>query len=256
MKVRRPAVSSRRFLRRTSVLAGVLASLALAPAASAQDFGIGGASPSNGGIGPANARPDVANSPDSGYEPHQGRNSVKLFDQRRSIVSYQLDIGPIWHRRVEDEGPEERRKGFERGAPLASEIGIGTVYTTPARPFYLVGELKSLLRIVDDKSFSWAIFHQELGGGLMLGPFEPEVRLRLSVLSADIFHADPSLQLFSPGVAAGFGVHVGRIRVDLKAHAEYLWRWFGPDYLIRGVTLGFRFDLNRPKSPYPGGPQQ
>src|SRR5690606_29444963 len=119
--------------------------------------------------------------------------------------------GPIWARRVQDDTPVTHRRNFERGAPLAGEIAFGTVFTTPSKrgPFFLAGHLKTLLRVIDDKSFSWSIFHQELGGGLKLGPFEPEVRLRLSVLSADIIHAEPSVQLLSPGVSAGFGIHVG-----------------------------------------------
>jgi len=232
------------------------AAIAVAPPASAQDMGIGGAGPGGATAGPSWGRLEVTNSPESGRAPTESHRSVKLFDSRKSIVSLQLDVGPIWARRVQDETPITQRKNFERGAPLAGEIGLGTVYTTPSLrgPFFLVGHLKTLFRIVDDKSFAWSLFHQELGGGLKIGPFEPEVRLRLSVLTADIFHGEPSIQMLSPGVAAGFGVHVGQIRLDIKAHSEYLWRWFGPDYLIRGVTIGFRFDQTRPKSPFPGGP--
>lgn len=230
--------------------------LGVTRAASAQDMGVGGASPGGATSGPSWGRPDVVNSPESGVVPKESHRSVKLFDLRKSTVSLQLDVGPIWARRVQDDTPITVRRNFERGAPLAGEIGFGTVFTTPSfkGPFFLVGHLKTLLRVVDDKSFSWSLFHQELGGGVMLGPFEPEVRLRLSVLSADIFHAEPSVQLLSPGVSAGFGIHVGKIRLDIKAHSEYLWRWFGPDYLIRGVTIGFRLDQSRPKTPFPGAP--
>ena len=227
-----------------------------APAAFAQDMGVGGASPGGATSGPSWGRPDVTQSPESGEQPKLSHRSVKLFDTRQSTVSLQLDVGPIWARRVQDDTPITLRRNFERGAPLAGEVGFGTVFTTPSfkGPFFLVGHLKTLLRVIDDKSFSWGIFHQELGGGLKLGPFEPEVRLRLTVLSADIIHAEPSVQLLSPGVSAGFGIHVGKIRLDIKAHSEYLWRWFGPDYLIRGVTIGFRFDQTRPKTPFPGAP--
>ena len=222
----------------------------------AQDTSLGGLGPGGAVSGPSQGRPDVVNAPETGPAPKQSRRSTKLFDMRTSIISTQLDIGPIWARRVQDETPSTQRRNFERGAPLAGEIGFGTVYTTPSLkgPFFITGHLKTLLRVVDDKSFSWSILHQEFGGGLMLGPFEPEVRLRLSILSADIFHAQPSVQLFSPGVSAGVGIHVGKIRLDIKAHTEYLWRWFGPDYSIRGVTIGFRLDQNRPKTPFPGAP--
>ncbi|MBX3219812.1 MAG: hypothetical protein KF795_04785 [Labilithrix sp.] len=247
---------ARRALVRLGACALVAFAIARPTLAHAQDMGVGGASPGGATSGPSWGRPDVTNSPESGHAPKESHRSVKLFDTRKSIVSLQLDVGPIWARRVQDETPITQRRNFERGAPLAGEIGFGTVYTTPSPrgPFFMVGHLKTLLRVIDDKSFSWSIFHQELGGGLMLGPFEPEVRLRLSVLTADIMHAQPSIQLLSPGVSAGFGIHVGKIRLDIKAHSEYLWRWFGPDYLIRGVTIGFRLDQSRPKTPYPGAP--
>ncbi len=239
------------------LVAAAFAAFALlaAPEAFAQDMGIGGAGPSGAGSGPSWGRPEVSPTPESGVAKLSHR-SVKLFDQSRSIVSTELSIGPIWARRVQDETPITLRRNFERGAPLAGELAVGSVYTTPSArgPFYLTGHLKTLLRVIDDKSFSWGMFHQEFGGGLMIGPFEPEVRVRLTVLSVDIFHAQPSVQLLTPGVAAGFGLHLGKIRLDIKAHSEYLWRWFGPDYLIRGVTIGFRFDQSRPKTPFPGAP--
>jgi hypothetical protein len=230
-------------------------SLLITSEASAQEMGAGG--PEAPTTGPSWGRPDVNNSPETGPRPKLSSRSVKLFDSQLSIVSYQLDVGPIWARRVQDETSITQRSNFEHRAPLAGEVGFGTVYTTPAMkgPFFLVGHLKTLLRVVDDKSFSWGVFHQELGGGLMLGPFEPEVRLRLSVLTVDVMHAEPSIQLLgAPGVSAGFGLHLGKIRLDIKAHSEYLWRWFGPDYLIRGVTIGIRLDQSRPNTPYPGAP--
>ena len=199
-------------------------------------------------ITPGGGRADVEDSPRSkGIS--QGRNSIKLFDTWNTERSYVLEMGPIWHRQIQDETPAQRVTGFERGAPLAGEVSLGMVLKTPYKPFFLVGQQKTLLRVVDDKSFSWSIFHQEVGAGLMIGPFEPEVRLGLSVLSADIVHAEPSIQLFSPRVGAGVGVKLGKIRLDIQAHSEYLWRWFGPDYLIRGVTLGFRLEIPRPKGP-------
>lgn len=234
---------------RPLALAAALAVLGAARAASAQE------GPSGPFSMPSRGMPSFEDSPRSGERPRLGRNSVKLFDTYNTTRSYQLDIGPLWDRQVQDETPAQRLAGFERGAPLASEIAIGTVYTTPYEPFFLVGRQRTLLRILDDKSFSWSLFHQDLGGGLRIGPFEPEVQIGLSVLTADIFHAEPSIQLFTPRVAAGLGLHLGRIRVDLKAHSEYLWRWFGPDYLVRGITLGLRLDLPTPKSPYPEGPE-
>ncbi len=229
---------------------------AVVPRPAFAQFDLGGA----GGpatSGPSWGTPQVQNSPERGDAATLSNRSVKLFDQRRSILSYELTVGPIWARRVQDETPITVRRNFERGAPLAGEIALGTVFTSPDKGrFFLAGHQKTLLRVIDDKSFSWALFHQELGGGVRLGPLEPEVRLRLSVMTADIIHAEPSIQLLTPGVSAGVGVHVGKIRLDIKAHSEYLWRWFGPDYLIRGVSIGFRLDQHRPKTPFVGAPPQ
>ena len=168
--------------------------------------------------------------------------SVKLFDSERSQLSWQLDLGPLWFRKAQEAGPVLDRTNFKHGAPLAGEIGFGSLHTTTEGPFYLVGHQKTLLRVIDDKSFSWALFHQELGGGVQLGPLEPEVRIRLGILSADIIHAQFSAQLLSPGVATGVGLHFGPFRVDVQGSVDYLWRWFGPDYIVRSVTLGLRFD--------------
>lgn len=201
-------------------------------------------------VGPAPARapgiPEVTNAPESGVAPKTSPRSFKLFDQRRSTPSYALEIGPIWVRKVEDNSPRENARNFERGT---GEIKIGTVITTPFKRLYLAGFQSTLLRVIDSKSFSWSVFHQELIAGARIGPFEPEVRLGLGVLTADVFRAEWSAQLLTPRVSAGVGMRLGKIRVDLKAHSEYLWRWFGPDYVIRGVSLGLRLDVPRPNNP-------
>jgi hypothetical protein len=199
-------------------------------------------------VTPGGGVPTVEDSP-RGEQNNLGPGSYKLFDTFNTIRRFQLDIGPIYTRQIQEETPAQRLTGFEHPAPLASEIGLGMAYQTPYKPFYLVGRQRTLLRILDDKSFSWSIFQQDLGGGMMLGPFEPDVQVGLSVLTADIFHGEPSIQLFSPRVSAGIGLHAGRLRVELRGHAEYLWRWFGPDYLVRGITLGIGLDQPKARSP-------
>jgi len=232
--------------------AAVVAVLCSTRLASAQDAGGLGAGPYSG---PSSGRPDVMATPENGPSP-QGKNSVKLFDTYRSQLSYQLDIGPIWVRRASETTPITRRRNFDHMAPLASEIAFGNVYTTKSfkGPTFITTEAMTSFRILDDKSFSWSLFEEKLGGGISLGPFDFEAKIRVHFLSADIMHAQPSVQLLSPGVEAGFGLHLGRIRLDIKGHTEYLWRWFGPDYYIRGVTIGLRLDVNRPKNPFPGAP--
>lgn len=244
-------------MKRRQHLAGAGAALALTilatrPAAAQLFDGNGGPTVNNGG---SPGVPTVENSPPSGEKSTLSRNSVKLFGSENSTKAFQLDIGPLWSRQTQDETPAQLRENISRGAPLASEIALGMTFITPAKPFYLFGKQRTLLRILDDKSFSWSLFHQDLGGGIMIGPIEPEAGIGLSLLTADIFHAEPSIQLFTPRVMAGIGIHVGALKVSLMAHAEYLWRWFGPDYLVRGITLGIRLDAARPKSPFMGGQQ-
>ncbi len=172
--------------------------------------------------------------------------SVKLFDLRRSIGAYTLDLGPIWARKTEDRGPGEARENAEQGP---GEIFVGRSITTSWGIFFLGGHQKTGIRVVDWKSYAWSIWVQELATGLKLGPFEPEVRIGASLLTVDVFHADWSFEMLSPRVAAGAAVRLGKIRVDIKAHSEYLWRWFGPDYLIHGITLGLGLETPRTKSP-------
>jgi hypothetical protein len=199
-------------------------------------------------VTPGGGMPDIPDSPRGQHGNTQG-NSYKLFDTFSTVRSYHLTVGPIWTRQIQDETPQQRLTGFDRIAPLTGEISLGMTYATPYKPFYLLGGQRTILRVIDDKSFSWSIFHQDVGGGLQIGPLEPDVRVGVSVLTADIFHAEPSIQLLSPRVSAGIGIHVGRFKVDVRGHAEYLWRWFGPDYLVRGVTLGLSFDLPPPPNP-------
>lgn len=198
--------------------------------------------------GPTYGQPEVEDSPRSGYR-RLAPNSYRLFDTFTTERSIQLSLGPIWSRQVQDETPAQRLQGFERGAPLAGELSIGMTFTTPYKPFFLHGRQRTLLRILDDKSFSWSLFHQDLSAGVMIGPFYPDIGIGASILSVDIFHAEPSLQFFSPRVSAGLGIKIGKIRLDARMHAEYLWRWWGPDYLVRGVTLGVGFDMAPFKSP-------
>jgi hypothetical protein len=197
------------------------------------------------------ASKSAAKKTDSSEEPiiPLSPRSVKLFDLRRSVSAYTVDLGPIWARKTEDRAPGEKRENAERGP---GELSVGQSITTTWGPFFLAGHQKTTFRIVDWKSYSWSIWVQELATGVKLGPFEPEVRIGAAFLTVDVFHAEWSFQLLSPRVAAGAAVRLGKIRVDIKAHSEYLWRWFGSDYLIHGVTLGFGLDIPRPKSPLEG----
>jgi hypothetical protein len=198
--------------------------------------------------GPAGGRSEVEASPETGPAPKESVRGVKLFDQRSSRAFYELDFGPIWLRKVTEREPGEERKNAERGT---GEISFGTAYVNEtSKRVFLTGVQRTLLRIGDSKVFSWSVFVQDLGGGIRLGPLEPEARISLSVLTVDVFRGEWSAQLLSPRVMAGLGLALGKFRLDIKAHSEYLWRWFGPDYLAHGVTLGLRLEIPKPKSPF------
>lgn len=198
--------------------------------------------------GPAGGRSEVEASPETGPAPKESPRGVKLFDQRSSRAFYELDLGPIWLRKVTEREPGEERQNAERGT---GEISFGTAYVNDSsKHVFLTGVQRSLLRIGGSKVFSWSVFVQDLGGGFRLGPLEPEARISLSVLTIDVFRGEWSAQLLSPRVMAGLGLAVGKFRLDIKAHSEYLWRWFGPDYLAHGVTLGLRLEIPKPKSPF------
>jgi len=125
----------------------------------------------------------------------------------------------------------------------------GIAVTTHWKPFFITGYQMTHFRVLDSKSFVWSVLSTGMGTGVRLGPLEPEARIGLGLIQLDAIHGEYNASLLSPRVAMGVGMHIGKIRLDIQAHTEYLWRWFGPDYLIRGVSLGLRFDVPRPKGP-------
>ena len=224
-----------------AMLAGTLV-MALVVPSSAWAQGSGPSS-APAGSGPAAGFPTgKENTPESHERPpSESPRSVKLFDQRRVNQSLFLGIGPLYYRRA---GP--RREGFARGT---GELRLGVGMRTTWKPFYLGGVQQTILRVFDSKSAAWSILAHNFMVGLDLGPIQPEVRLGASLLTVDVFRGDYSVQMLTPRASVGFGIKLGKIKLDIQAHSEYLWRWFGPDYLIRGVSLGLRLDVPRPKSP-------
>ena len=160
--------------------------------------------------------------------------SSRLFDLSTTVASFQLDAGPIWYR------PQAAgRQGFERGT---GELAMGTVTTANWKPFYLAGHHKVVLRAFDSKSYHVS-FSSDMATGIAWGPLELESRIGINAISIGAFHGDWSGELLSPRASVAAAFHAWRIRVDIQAHTEYLWRWFGSDYLVRGVTIGLRIDL-------------
>lgn len=173
--------------------------------------------------------------------PKESPRSFKLFDQEHTTQAFEFDLGPVWYRQA-----KPTRDDFERGT---GEILAGVTTSTTWKPFYLTGLQQTHVRVFGAKEAAWTLLASHIAAGLVLGPIEPEVRIGVGWLTADVFRGDYSIQLLTPRVAAGVGVHVGKIRLDFQAHTEYLWRWFGPDYQIRGFSVGLRFDAPKPKLP-------
>jgi hypothetical protein len=221
-----------------------LALVLAAPSALAQGAAPGGFGPN---IGPPQGVPQASdsNSPNQSIEnpPEESPRSVKLFDQKRTVPGFEINLGPVWFRKA---GPHGEPRDWERGT---GDILAGITITTHWKPFYISGYQMTHFRVLDSKSFIWSVLSTGMGAGVRLGPFEPEARLGVGLIQLDAIHGEYNFSLLSPRVAMGVGLRLGKIRLDIQAHTEYLWRWFGPDYLIRGVSLGLRFDVPRPKGP-------
>jgi hypothetical protein len=167
--------------------------------------------------------------------------SVKLFDSRTAMGAFELEIGPVWARKKNSDDP------FQRGT---GELTLGTRTSTPAsRHFYMSGLLQTGLRVFNASSAAWSITVHSIAGGLTVGPLEGEVRFGFSTLTVDVFKGQWSAELLSPRAAASIGLHFGPVHVAFDAHSEYLWRWFGPNYLVRGLGIGLRFDTGHPPDP-------
>lgn len=191
-----------------------------------------------GGGGPSRPMGDTAR-PNDNSSVNVADKSSRLFDLSTTTSGLQLDLGPVWYRRAAGS------KGFDLGT---GEIALGLTVTNAHKPFYLAGHHKLVFRAFDSKSYHFS-FTSEIATGLAWGPFEIESRIGINLVNLGAFHGEWSAELASPRVAAAAALHLWRFRVDIQAHSEYLWRWFGSDYLVRGITLGLRLDLPRPQHP-------
>lgn len=165
--------------------------------------------------------------------------SVKLFDTRRNEYGFEVSGGPIWYHPARGGDYELGVFDFEAGRSTKSA----------AKPFYLTGLQQTQFRMYDTKSYAWSILAHTICAGVKLGPAELEVRTGLGLLTLDVFHGNYSAELFSPRVGVHFGLKVNTLRFDVGAYSEYLWRWFGPSYYMRGLTFGIRWDTPRPPEP-------
>lgn len=200
-------------------------------AAHAQGYGEGG-SFVPGLYGPS--RPEASPRTE---DPKLSRRSVKIFDTSKSTPGFELHLGPLWYRPAFD-GTD----AYQRGT---GEIILGAGLTTPYKHLYLGGFQYTHLRILDSKRVAWTIFGHEIATGAKLGIFELESRFGVGFLTVDAFRGNYSVEMLSPRVSAGAAIHPGSFRLDIQIHSEYLWRWFGEDYVFHGISLGFRLDAPR-----------
>lgn len=168
--------------------------------------------------------------------PKLAPGSVRLFSTQSSAYGLVLAGGPITYRSVHD-------TTFQNGV---FEARLGRTITTPKYPFFLAGYRYIDVRMFDSKSYAGSILH-EIGGGVALGPLEPEVRIGLHLIDLDVFHGSYNASLFSPRVAAGVALKLSKFRVDIQGYSEYLWRWFGASYMSRGLIVGLTLDTPKPR---------
>lgn len=168
--------------------------------------------------------------------PKLAPGSVKLFSTQSSTYGLTLAGGPLVYRSVHD-------ATFSNGV---FEARLGRTITTAKYPFFLAGYRYIDVRMFDTKSYALSVLH-EIGGGVALGPLEPEVRIGVHLIELDVFRGSYNASLFSPRVAAGAALKLAKFRVDILGYSEYLWRWFGASYLSRGLIVGLTLDTPRPR---------
>jgi hypothetical protein len=103
-------------------------------------------------------------------------------------------------------------------------------------PAQIEGSFGSSLRILPH---GYAISFAQISsaGGLRWGPAELRAGFGLSLLNVDTVLGGWDLSMFWPRSFAGVRFVWASVRVDILAHVEYLWRWFGPDEYVRGIGL-------------------
>jgi hypothetical protein len=160
------------------------------------------------------------------------------FDRRLFSSSKVYDLGLLSYRGV-------HQADYSSGV---FELLLGQEVHTHRFPFYALSTRASSIRVYDDKSFGLA-FLQDVGGGVAIGPLEPEWHVGAHLLELDVFHGSWNASLLSPRASVEIGLRAGKARFELIAYGQYLWRWFGESYLVRGVSLGLQIDEPKMRLP-------
>ena len=124
------------------------------------------------------------------------------------------------------------------------ELRGGAALTWRKGPFYVTSTEATALRIFDRRSYSLSILQNGGHAGLSLGPVDFGAGMALSLLNIDYLKHDLSFGMASPRSLVQMRVAVGPVRLGVPAHVEYLWRWFGRDYWVRGA--GVTLDIESP----------
>jgi hypothetical protein len=160
------------------------------------------------------------------------------FDHRNLSSSKVYDLGLLSYRGVH----------HDEWSTGVFELFLAQEVHTRRFPFYLLSTRGSSIRVYDDKSYGLA-FMQDIGGGVAIGPLEPEWHIGAHLVELDVFHGNWNASVLSPRASVEIGIRAGRARFELIAYGQYLWRWFGESYLVRGVSLGLQ--LEEPKMRLP-----
>jgi len=154
---------------------------------------------------------------------------VGPFDPEDFVEGLELQGALLWVRRW---GEPTLGRGWEVSAASSSQ--------TTQRELSLSGTAGPVLRYLGDGSWSGTLSRHRVVGGPSLGPFQLLGGFGFSTLTVDHIDDHWGVGLLSPMSAASLAVQFGRVRMEAGGYVEYLWRWNGADYWLRGISLALR----------------
>lgn len=193
---------------------------------------------STSGRAHATPRPDDPNDPFPQPDIRDGEELPGPLDRRLLLHSKVYEVGTLFFHGVHHET-------WSQGV---FDVTTGQELRTHEFPFYLLSTRAASIRMYDEKSYGLAFF-QDIGGGIALGPIEPEIHVGAHIVEFDVFHANWNFSLLSPRASAEVGIRLGRARVEFVGYTQYLWRWYGESQLVRGLSVGLQVDQAKMRVP-------
>jgi len=188
---------------------------------------------------PARPPPDNPNDPFPEPDIRDGEELPGPLDRRLLLHSKVYEVGTLVYRGVEHDS-------WSQGV---FDVTTGQELRTHKFPFYLLSTRAASIRMYDTKSYGIA-FYQDIGGGIAIGPIEPEIHFGAHLVELDAFHGSWNFSLLSPRASAEVGIRIGRARVEVAAYTQYLWRWWGCEsQLVRGISIGLQVDQAKMRIP-------